>query len=406
MKSPPLNIDCPAGRCGTLSLDGSYFLSTPGTDPRTEVSLAIPHRADPYKSEKMHPIFQMNLPEGRILEEIRNRLAKTTTMDPMTLLALTGGGEPIGRLRTTLENAQMVQPGPGESLSEILAWDGAEDLFEMLFQRYVLRSAISGVQPKVLVPERVETPANDRKATTTTRDLIIKSGQLEYPHLAINEFVCMSIAKEAGIATPEFFLSDNHQLFVMQRFDRTHDLAMGFEDFAVLTGRTPEKKYEGSYEMVARALGMFASPEHLQSSLNQYFHSVVLSCMVGNGDAHLKNFGVLYTDPSSDDAQLSPAFDIVCTTMYLPDDTLALSLGGHKSLFAARAHLNDLADACGISNPVSIIKTLVEAAHAVLYKHDELIREAQGLAEAIWRGVHLFEEAAESQVSRRYLQEK
>jgi serine/threonine-protein kinase HipA len=391
-----LQIECADGVCGNLALDKTYFLSTPGDDPRTAVALSMPHRAKPYQSLHMHPIFQMSLPEGRVLEEIRMRLAKTSEIDPMLLLSITGSASPIGRLRCSLVGQKQHEIQAGESLEEILAWDGAEDLFKVLFDRYVMRSGISGVQPKVLVPERIDQNGTGRRTTNFTDDVIVKSGQAEYPHLAINEFICMSIAKEAGIPTPEFFLSKNHEIFVMRRFDRAADSTpLGFEDFAVLMNKTPAQKYETSYEKMAKAIELFVSSHHREDSLDQFFRSVTLSCMLGNGDAHLKNFGLLYTDPSSDDVRLSPAFDIVNTTMYLPDDTLALDLGGNRSMFAARANLKDFASACGVQDVRAKIESLVEAAHAVLYIQADLIGQAHGLGDAIKIGVNRFEEALE-----------
>ncbi|WP_066342343.1 type II toxin-antitoxin system HipA family toxin [Azohydromonas lata] len=388
-----LQVHAPQGWCASLSHDASgYWLSTPGTQPTTEVCLSMPHRARPYESRELPPIFQMNLPEGRVLEAIRYRLAKTTAVDPMLLLSLTGAKAPIGRLRCLLDNdsAKDGVAEPGESLAQILAWDGAQDLFDELFDKYVMSSGISGVQPKVLVPEAT---LKGGKVTTLTNNLIVKSGQDEFPHLAVNEFVCMSIAREAGLRTPEFFLSDNRQLFVMRRFDRTADGApLGFEDFAVLTGRTPLQKYEGSYEMVAKAVRLYADAAHLRRSLRELFSSVALSCMLGNGDAHLKNFGLTYTWPGSGDVQLSPAFDIVNTTLYLPGDTLALKLAGGKSIFAARLGLVDLARACEVSDPAAVIDTLIEAAHVVVFTHHDLLKEAPGLEEALMHGVHQFEQ--------------
>jgi serine/threonine-protein kinase HipA len=388
-----LDVHAPQGWCGSLSHDTSgYYLSTPGTDLATEVCLSMPHRARPYESRELHPIFQMNLPEGRVLEAIRHRLAKATAVDPMLLLSITGAKAPIGRLRCLLDSdaPQAGAAEPGESLAEILAWDGAQDLFDELFDKYVMTSGISGVQPKVLVPEATR---EGGKVTTLTNNLIIKSGQDEFAHLAVNEFVCMSIAREAGLRTPEFFLSDNRQLFVMRRFDRTADgLPLGFEDFAVLTGRTPLQKYEGSYEMVAKAIRAYADGPCLRRSLREFFRSVALSCMVGNGDAHLKNFGLTYTCPGSGDVQLCPAFDIVNTTMYLPSDTLALRLAGDKSLFASRLGLIELARACQVTDPAAEIDSLIEAAHAVVFTHQELLKEAPGLEDAVMRGVRQFEQ--------------
>ncbi len=108
-----------------------------------------------------------------------------------------------------------------EKLSEILNWNGSDDLFETLLNKYLLQTTISGVQPKVLVPE-----INDsvEKSTLLLPTFIIKSGDAEFPQLALNEFICMKLAKACHIDTPEFWLSDNQQLFVMRRFDITKNV--------------------------------------------------------------------------------------------------------------------------------------------------------------------------------------
>jgi serine/threonine-protein kinase HipA len=144
--------------------------------------------------------------------------------------------------------------------------------------------------------------------------------------------------------------------------------------------------------MVAKAIHLYADPPFLQRSLGEFFRSVALSCMVGNGDAHLKNFGLTYTWPGSGDVQLSPTFDIVNTTMYLPNDTLALKLAADKSLFASRLGLTELARACQVMDPAAEIDRLIDAAHAVVYTQQDLLREAVGLEEAIMRGVNQFEQ--------------
>lgn len=107
----------------------------------------------------------------------------------------------------------------------------------------------------------------------------------------------MSVAREAGVPVPPFYLSDNARLFVMRRFDRDADLnPLGFEDMTALMGLSAEQKYSKSYSAIAKAIRLFFPPEHVQSSLAQLFSIVALSCIVGNGDAHLKNFGLLYSN--------------------------------------------------------------------------------------------------------------
>ncbi|HEX5124839.1 MAG TPA: type II toxin-antitoxin system HipA family toxin, partial [Rhodanobacteraceae bacterium] len=331
-----VDVATPQGASGTLQHARDYlFTYAAGASPHAEISLTMPARAAQYVSAELHPIFQMNLPEGYVLDRLRARFAKASTLNPMLLLALTGRGAAIGRVTVSTPAVTPVEDTRGERLDEILAWDGAEDLFAELADRYLLRTGASGVQPKLLVPETTRS-----KSSMLTRELIVKSAGDDYPGLAVNEYVCMSIAREAGMPVPEFHLSKNRQLFVMRRFDRTADgAALGFEDMAVLMGQPASAKYDSSYERIAKAIALYCSPEERIAALAQLFDQVVLSCIVGNGDAHLKNFGVVYDDPHRGAVRLAPAYDIVSTTAYIPEDGLALLLGGSKSLFAARANL-------------------------------------------------------------------
>lgn len=387
-----LRVGTPQGDSGLLARTGEGYLFGYHDDASrsAEVSLLMPHRLEQYISGELHPIFQMNLPEGYVLERLRQRLAKATTVDPMLLLALTGRDAAIGRVhvQAPLEFVESLAPaeqeGHGERLSQILAWDGAENLFDELARRYLLRTGVSGVQPKVLVPELREA---EGKVSVAMSDLIVKSGGAEYAGLAVNEFVCMSIALRAGIPVPEFFLSDNRQLFLMRRFDRTSDgHALGFEEMVVLMAKGATQKYAGSYERVAQFVSLFCSPGRRLQALAQLFDQVALSCILGNGDAHLKNFGVLYDDPTSGDVWLAPAYDLVNTTAYLRDDSLALTLGGSKSFSASRARLVDFARRCEVDDPRGRILGLLQAVEEGLWEHRDLIEEepvvATGLREA------------------------
>jgi len=279
----------------------------------------------------------------------------------------------------------------GVSLSQILAWDGAEDLFAELSRRYLRRTGVSGIQPKLLVPEEMPEGIYG-KGALTTRELIVKSAGDKFPGLAVNEFVCMSMAKAAGIPVPEFYLSENRQLFVMRRFDRTADgSALGFEDMAVLTGRSTADKYKGSYSQIAKALSMFCAAEFKAQALAQLFDQVTLSCIVGNGDAHLKNFGVLYTNPLAGDVRMAPAYDIVNTTSYIPEDGLALSLKGTRNLFLGRVELMAFAQDCGISDPRGRIAEMLSACEMTLTSHAALLEDFPELQSAIRRGLEQFQ---------------
>lgn len=389
MTSGSLRVDTPQGDSGSVltSADDYLFRYVDTAGPACAISLTMPARAEEYRRRELHPIFQMNLPEGYVLEQLRNRLAKTVKVDPMLLLALSGSSAPIGRVFVSSDQVnELIQrnstPASGEKLDEILAWDGAQDLFAELVERYILRAGISGVQPKVLVPEKPQ--GSEAKFTSKTNDLIIKSGRDEFPGLAINEYLCMSVARDAGLPVPPFYLSQNHKLFIMRRFDRDEQLnPLGFEDMTTLMGLTAEQKYTKSYATIAKAVRVFCSPEHIRSSLDQLFDSVALSCIVGNGDAHLKNFGVLYSDLVKSDTRLAPAYDIANTTAYIPEDSLALDLSGNKSMFASRLGILEFARTCEVENPEARIQALLQTLEVVLKREDEYCRLAPDVAKAI-----------------------
>lgn len=388
-----LIVSTPQGEAGTLFREAGtyYFQYHPSVNPEAEICLNMPFRARQYSGGQLFPLFEMNLPEGYVLEQLRNRFAKAGRFDPMLLLALTGHEAAIGRITVTASEKVSDAESAAMSLKNILAWNGMEDLFAKLAHRYLRRTGVSGVQPKLLVPGSEEGDIHG-KGLLTTRELIVKSAGDAFPGLAINEFVCMSMARQAGIPVPEFYLSENRQLFVMRRFDRTAaGEALGFEDMTVLMGRSSADKYKGSYSQVARALEAFCSPEYTAQALAQLFDQVALSCMVGNGDAHLKNFGVVYTHPSAGDVRMAPAYDLVNTTCYIPEDGLALSVKGTRGFYVARGDIEAFAHDCGVARPRERLRELVEAGQVALDTHRDLLQEVPAVEKAIRYGVESFQ---------------
>lgn len=217
------------------------------------------------------------------------------------------------------------------------------------------------------------------KATATTPGLIVKSAGDDYPHLAVNEYLCMSAAKRAGIEVPDFWLSDDQTLFVMERFDVDGGRQLGFEDMAVLMGKNhtePNFKYSGSYENVAKAISVYCG-EHADESRVRFFEYLALSVMVRNGDAHLKNFGLLYEHPHAREApRLSPLFDVVTTTVYRyenqrtgvehTDRTMALKLNRSVS-YPLRDELHAFGrNVCHVQNPAAVTERIADAMSATL----------------------------------------
>jgi serine/threonine-protein kinase HipA len=299
------------------------FAYDPGVVAGSQISLTMPVRLESWVSRDLHPIFQMNLPEGALLEAIRRAIAKVIGEDDLSTLRVTGGNQ-VGRNRFALpgDESPRITETP-ESLDEMLSYPDTTELFHELVARYALRSGISGVQPKVMLD------ATER-GTLTSSGYIVKSWGSDYPCLAANEYFCMTAAKRAGLPTPEFFLSDNGGLFIMRRFDITPDGgAIGFEDMCSLQALGTAQKYSSSYERIAKSIKDFVSGSHLMAAREQFFSTLVLSVMLRNGDAHLKNFGVLYAAPL-DAVELAPVYDVVTTSVYIANDVPALTLAGTK----------------------------------------------------------------------------
>jgi len=287
------------------------------------VSLTMPVRLESWVNPELHPVFQMNLPEGDLLAAIRRAISKIMRDDDLSLLQVTGGNQ-IGRNRfTSTEEVAPTENVDQESLESILTYPDTKDLFHELINRYAMRSGVSGVQPKVLLD------ATER-GTLSSSGYIVKTWGADYPQLAANEYFCMTAAKAAGLTVPEFHLAENGGLFVMKRFDRTEDgNSMGFEDMCSLQALGTAQKYRGTYERVAKSLKDFVSGENLPIARRQFFSTLVLSSMVRNGDAHLKNFGVVYPSTQGK-VSMAPVYDVVTTTAYIKSDVPALTLGGTK----------------------------------------------------------------------------
>ncbi len=118
---------------------------------------------------------------------------------------------------------------------------------------------------------------------------------------------------------------------IVERFDLKADgKYLAFEDGCSIAGRLSRDKYIGSYEQLAGSLARFLrGPNGTEAELAQFFRSLVLSVAVRNGDAHRKNFGLLYDDPANL-VWLAPTYDVITTTVYLPKDTLSLMWEGSK----------------------------------------------------------------------------
>ncbi|MEM5317687.1 type II toxin-antitoxin system HipA family toxin [Paraburkholderia sp. JHI869] len=320
-----LEVHTPQGVSGLLARESRFVFNYGDVPDMTAVSLTMPVRRQSYASGDLMGIFAMNRPEGYLRFVIEERLARYGAPSDMFLLFLAGTNQ-IGRLTYSVPG-ERVPESDGERLDELLSSPSGQ-LFERLIDRYALGSGISGVQPKAVVPLAAEAASRPAEHTALPlHTVIVKAEGDDFPGLARNEYFCMSVAKEAALEVPDFWLSDDGKLFVMSRFDReANGTPLGFEDMSVLTGKA---KYEGSYEMIAKAVDIYTRSDPAQK--RRLFERIALSCLLRDGDAHMKNLGILYIDPTGA-RRLAPVFDVVCTDIYPDlDGRMALSLNRSKT---------------------------------------------------------------------------
>lgn len=316
---------------GRLSASQQRYVFSYRHDAREALSLTMPLRHESYRYAQLHPIFQMNLPEGALREALERMTAKQYGSDDLTLLTLLGTHQ-IGRIAYARADQPLQHPSEQPLTLQALLNNPDVNLFSELLQRYAQQSGVAGVQPKILLDLQGH-------LTLPLEHYIVKSWGADYPHLGCNEYLCMSIAKDAGLTVPVFYLSDNAKLFITKRFDiDSNGVALGFEDFCVLQAKGTKQKYDSSLESCANTIRQFVSTEHQAQALYDLYKLTYLNVRIRNGDAHLKNLGILYShlqdfrvgELPAMTRTLAPVFDLVSTVPYLPHDTMALTLTGSK----------------------------------------------------------------------------
>jgi serine/threonine-protein kinase HipA len=159
-------------------------------------------------------------------------------------------------------------------------------------------------------------------------DWIIKLPDAQHAAVPLNEFAMMTLARAAGIEVPEIRLVDRDEIqdlpddvwppnertaYAIRRFDRAPDRKpIHIEDMAQVRNVYPEAKYQGSFETLAALLYRGRD----LASLLEFTRRLAFNLLISNGDAHLKNWSLIYRDGRI--PKLAPAYDLVATSVYRP----------------------------------------------------------------------------------------
>jgi serine/threonine-protein kinase HipA len=187
---------------------------------------------------------------------------------------------------------------------------------------------------------------------------IVKPPHPTHPNVPANEYSMMRLAAAAGIQTPDVKIVklDDIDLaglsglsipkwepwaYAVKRYDRTAESRVHVEDFAQVFNVYADQEYKATnYDTIGRLI-FDIFPDRFDQ-LAEFIRRLVVNILIGNGDAHLKNWSVIYKDKMT--PKLSPAYDLVSTIQYVQNDSLALNLGGEKRLQSIdESHFNQMA---------------------------------------------------------------
>lgn len=279
------------------------------------VSLTMRPRHAPYLwDDVLHPVFQMNLPEGFLLQALQEQFGPHIGASPMALLSVIGRNM-IGRIQVAPPGAVLNEPAKPVDVAALLQGDHSEEAFAELVRQHA-SSGVSGVVPKFLDGANAQAElGRHTKNTIYTRRHIIKGSTRFLPFVSLNEHLCMEVVRRVMPAAATDVSRDG-QVLIVHRFDVDDDGAChwGMEDFCVLLGLRPAAKYETTWERIAKAVRDHVPAAHRLDTFRQLTRLLLLTYALRNADGHAKNIALRYT--RSDDVQLAPAYDMITTAAY------------------------------------------------------------------------------------------
>ena len=322
--------DIPVGELSLTDSDGSEFRLYETYRERYPRPVLGQHFLDDlhqvHRVRNRAPAWFSNLlPEGPLRDFIAERAGVHTSREFFLLRHL--GDDLPGAVRVVCDAAD---PEPSAPLRD-LASDGSEER--------EWRFSLAGVQLKFSA--RQEQRGLTVPVSGVGGDWIIKLPDPRLTEVPRVELATLRWARTSGIDVPETRLVPIHEIHGLpasaRQTSETHALAIHrfdrpksgprihIEDFAQVFGVFPEQKYQRvNYDTLAHFIYAAIGAD----ALDDFVRRLLFVIASGNGDAHLKNWSLIYPDGHT--AQLAPAYDQVATALYLPDEKLALNLNGNK----------------------------------------------------------------------------
>ncbi len=276
----------------------------------------LPAREAAYGDAECHPYIANLLPEGDWRGMLCRRLSLPPTDDFELLRAL--GHDCAGAVSFEEPSADAGHQGAAYTPlpeAELRQW--LKDPLRRPTPQEApgLRRALSGAQDKLILHLAEGEPYLCERGAPST--LVVKpdiaSGFNGVELSALNELFCMRLASAVGLRAPRSFWFAG--AYAVERFDRVFEGSqlrrLHQEDFAQLLGLPPVAKYDITWR------DCFAVVEQelndAEAARRELLERMLFNVLIGNADAHGKNFAVLY---GGEGAQLAPAYDLLCTQAY------------------------------------------------------------------------------------------
>jgi serine/threonine-protein kinase HipA len=338
-----LNVYFYGKQVGLLSQDalGKYafqytreWLDSPGSQP---ISQSLPLRSTIFEERECIGYFGGLLPEEYNRELIARNLGITAHNDYAMLREI--GGECAGAV--TILDPSVDLPGQQhryhavskEELTFIL--DGLPQK-PLLAGEAEVRLSLAGAQNKLALyydENGFALPLHESPSSH-----IIKPEPKAFPGLVENENYCLKLARTVGIscAHAEPFILENHRCLLVARYDRKQDdkqlVRLHQEDFCQALSIPSRLKYqaEGGPHLVHCFDLIRKASSRPAKDLISLFEAVLFNYLIGNNDAHAKNFSLLYV-PAADRirVEFAPLYDLVCTAIYDGlSQKMAMKIGG------------------------------------------------------------------------------
>lgn len=287
------------------------------------------------KRQRLHPILSNLLPEGALKELLTQEL-KIHIDDEIQLIAALGHDLP---------GALTINPAEPNNIPPYLIseFKGTPTEISVSSHKKIDKFSLAGVQMKFSMKKNKD--QFHLSSQDSLGNWIIKTPSQQHQQVPENEYYSMLLAKMVGVEIPEIKLVEMDNLhgipsinlpnekhaFAIKRFDRAGENKIHMEDFAQIFLKYPHEKYaSNNYEQIAKVLYQYSS--NSLGDVQQLARRILVNILLANGDAHLKNWSVIYPDKKN--PKLSPAYDILTTGVYIKDEyELALNLAKNKKWF-------------------------------------------------------------------------